>query len=76
VKKVESENVQTKNSKVEKNVEQIMKFFWKNYIFKEKSRENIIKMFYVRHFIVWRMGKRLKEQFIKSWNVFCLMLIL
>jgi hypothetical protein len=27
VKKVESENVQTKNSKVEKNVEQIMKFF-------------------------------------------------
>jgi hypothetical protein len=42
VKRVESENVQTKNSRVEKNVEQIMKCFCRNYMFKEKSRENII----------------------------------
>jgi hypothetical protein len=41
VERVESENVQTKNSRVEKNVEQII-FFCKNYIFKEKSRKNII----------------------------------
>jgi hypothetical protein len=51
VERVESENVQTK-SRVEKKVEQIMKCFCKNYIFKEKSRKNIIKTFYVRHFIV------------------------
>jgi len=42
VERVENENVQTKNSRVEKNVEQIMIFFCKNYIFKEKSRKNII----------------------------------
>jgi glycine/serine hydroxymethyltransferase len=34
VERIESENVQTKNSRVEKNGEQLMKKYCKNYTFK------------------------------------------
>jgi hypothetical protein len=49
VERVESENMQTKNSKVEENGEQIMK---KDYMFKEKFGEVIIEILYVGHSIV------------------------
>jgi hypothetical protein len=53
-----------------------MNEFCKNCTFKEKCAKAIIKMFYVGHFIVWLMQKRLKKQVIKSWNVLYVMLIL
>jgi hypothetical protein len=47
VERVESENVQTKNTRIEENGEQIMKK-----MFKEKFGEGITKILYVGHFIV------------------------
>jgi len=44
---VESGNVQTKNSKVEKIIELIMIFFCRIYMFKKTFIEAMIKMFYV-----------------------------
>jgi hypothetical protein len=72
VERGESENVQTKNWKVEKTEKQIMR---KNYMFKENFGEGIIEIFYVGHFIVWMMGKKLKLHPIKSWNVFYVMIM-
>jgi len=48
----ESENVQTKNNKVEENGKQIWFFFCKNNLFKEIFGEGIIEILYVGHFIV------------------------
>jgi hypothetical protein len=47
VERVGNGNVQTKNSKVEKNMELIMIFFGRIYMFKEKFIEAVIEMFYV-----------------------------
>jgi hypothetical protein len=47
VERIKSGNVQTKNSKVEKNMELIMNFFCRIYMFKEKFIEAMIEMFYV-----------------------------
>jgi len=75
VERIKNGNAQTKTNKVEKNVKQIMKKTTKFYIFKEKFGEIITKLLYVGHFIVWMMGKRLKEQVIKSWDAFCVELV-
>jgi hypothetical protein len=45
VEKIESGNVQTKNSEIEKNMELIMIFFCRIYMFKEKFIEAMIEMF-------------------------------
>jgi hypothetical protein len=47
VKRIKNGNVQTKNSKVEKNMELIMIFFCRIYMFKEKFIEAMTEMFYV-----------------------------
>ncbi len=44
VERVENENVQTKNSKVEENGEQIMKKYCKNYMFKENFGKGMTKV--------------------------------
>jgi mannitol-1-phosphate/altronate dehydrogenase len=44
VERVENENVQTKNSRIEENGEQIMKKYCKNYMFKEKFGKGITKV--------------------------------
>ncbi len=46
VEKIESGNVQTKNSEIEKNMELIMIFFCRIYMFKEKFIEAMIEMFW------------------------------
>jgi hypothetical protein len=52
VERVKHGNVQIENSRVEENGEQKKKRFCKNYMFKEKIGEAIIKILYVGHFIV------------------------
>jgi hypothetical protein len=47
VERVESGNVQTKNSKVEKIMELIMIFLGRIYMFKEKFIEAMIEIIYV-----------------------------
>jgi len=47
VERIESGNEQTKNSKVEKNMELIMISFFVGFTFKEKFIEAMIEMFYV-----------------------------
>jgi len=52
VERIEGENAQTKNNKVEENGKQIMKFFLQKLHVQRKFMEGKTKFFYVRHFIV------------------------
>jgi len=47
VERIESGNVQTKNSKIEKNMELILIFYCRIYMFKENFIKATIEMFYV-----------------------------
>jgi hypothetical protein len=44
VERVENENVQTKNNRIEENGEQIMKKYCQNYMFKENFGKGITKV--------------------------------
>lgn len=76
MKKSEIKNVQIENNRVEENERQIMNFSFTNCMFKENFGKVITKVFYVWFCILRMMGKILKEQVIKSWDVFFIMLIL
>jgi len=52
VERGECANVQTKNSRTEKNGKKLMKKIYKNYMIKENFGKGIIKILYVGHFIV------------------------
>jgi hypothetical protein len=71
VERVESENVWIENNKVEEHGEQIMK--------KNLQKLHVQRKNWIGHNInstMWMMGKRLKLNPIKSWNVFYVMIVM